>query len=442
MEGGIVASYRRSSLYSTFNLRDELARGRCSLLLTDFLWCIVTSLTTGVFYTGFMLSNGMKAVNIGLLSMVPMVCSVFGLLSPMILRRFQKRKTFLLAMRFAYILLNIGGITVVPLFSLPQSVVQILFFVLIFLSNVLLFIFDPGFVEWHINYYPDNVRLSFFSFKLIASGVMSAVTLLVSGLITDSVSGSDNELGVIIVLRFVAFGVAVFQNFFVFGRMKEFPYKTPEDGGKKTSLLVALKYKRFLLTIALYCGWCFAANLPSSSWDVYMLQNIGAKYSFLNAVQALYALFPLLLTVFWKKLISKMRWLKAYALSVMIYGPAVMLFIFLQPSNYVFLYIVIKLLAFFASVGLNITAANILYLNIPEENRTSCVAFYTMAANLCSFAGMGLGTLYLGVTEGMSFSMLGLTVSNLQLSVFIHGAAVLALGIISMWAAPKLEKSE
>jgi len=55
---------------------------------------------------------------------------------------------------------------------------------------------------------------------------------------------------------------------------------------------------------------------------------------------------------------------------------------------------------------------------------------------------MGLGTLYLGVTEGMSFSMLGLTVSNLQLSVFIHGAAVLALGIISMWAAPKLEKSE
>lgn len=53
--------YRRSELYMVFNFKQEAARARTYLLGALSVESIISGLTTGIFYTGFLMCYGVRS---------------------------------------------------------------------------------------------------------------------------------------------------------------------------------------------------------------------------------------------------------------------------------------------------------------------------------------------------------------------------------------------
>ena len=88
----MLARLKDSRLHFLFNLKDEKAKGRCVMLTSSLLTSLVSILTGGLFYTSFLIANGIDLVKVGIISFVPFIANLFSVFSPSILERFEKRR--------------------------------------------------------------------------------------------------------------------------------------------------------------------------------------------------------------------------------------------------------------------------------------------------------------------------------------------------------------
>ena len=88
----MLARLKDSRLHFLFNLKDEKAKGRCVMLTSSLLSSLISILTGGLFYTSFLMANGINLVSIGIISFVPFIANLFSVFSPSILERFEKRR--------------------------------------------------------------------------------------------------------------------------------------------------------------------------------------------------------------------------------------------------------------------------------------------------------------------------------------------------------------
>ena len=56
----LLSGIRLSSFFGTFHFGDDRARGRCVMLVHSILNATISYLTSGVFYTGFLVANDTK----------------------------------------------------------------------------------------------------------------------------------------------------------------------------------------------------------------------------------------------------------------------------------------------------------------------------------------------------------------------------------------------
>ena len=106
--------YRKTGWHTVFSFDDDGTSARAYLLGATAAQAIVSGLSTGVFYTGFLLGYGINIVNLSILTVIPYLTSLFSLLTPYILDRFPRRRMLLSVARVAYYTVNVIGITVLP----------------------------------------------------------------------------------------------------------------------------------------------------------------------------------------------------------------------------------------------------------------------------------------------------------------------------------------
>ena len=82
------------------------------------------------------------------------------------------------------------------------------------------------------------------------------------------------------------------------------------------------------------------------------------------------------------------------------------------------------------SVGLNLSYANVLYMNLPEENSTTHIAFYTIGCNLFAFLGLITGTWISSFTGDSTIPLLGMQAYSVQFTTLARSALMLTLGLI------------
>ena len=58
-------NYKNTSLYHLYNLHDEKAQGRSVMLASTVITSIISWLTGSLFYTSFLMYNGIDLVKIG-----------------------------------------------------------------------------------------------------------------------------------------------------------------------------------------------------------------------------------------------------------------------------------------------------------------------------------------------------------------------------------------
>ena len=97
-----------------------------------------------------------------------------------------------------------------------------------------------------------------------------------------------------------------------------------------------------------------------------------------------------------------------------------------------YLYVPLCIAQHVLSVGINLSYANILYMNLPKDNETALIAFNTLGRNFLAFLGLMTGTYVSSITGDTAVTMMGIQVYSVQHTTLMRAVILLVMGIILM----------
>lgn len=410
---------------------DAASKDRLRLLGYNYEANVVANLIGGTFYTGLLLLMNADDAFIGAMSMISSGANMLQCLAPLILERFPKRKKLLVALRTVILFFNVLFLGVIPLFPIAQQARLTLVAGTVLLINVLNAVTNPGFSVWTIQSVPPNVRGPFFTVITMTVGAVVAIFNLAGSAVVDFFTARGQEYWGLMTLRlFCVLLVAL--DTISYSKMREAPY--PGSGKRftvKDLIVTPFREKIYMRTVAVTFLWNIAANIPGSYYTVYLLRNVQVSYSFIMLVSMVNVPVVLLLTPLWSRLGRKlnMSWFKMLYVSMGLYLLHYVILGFVSKGS-IWLYPIGMLYAYVMAIGINLSFTCIPYVNMPRENQTAFIGFYSTAANLAVFIGVFIGRTFVTNTETLSVSFLGMEFVGKQLLLFLTAALMIASVIL------------
>lgn len=425
-----LKQWLRNSTWGEVFSQDEEGRARGSIIMSGVMGTIYNAFITGTFYTGFLLALGIDIVNIGVISTISLITGFFNIFSPMFLNRFKSRRKLLIITRLIYHTVNILGVTILPFLPLSTDGKIAMLCIFVFIAGSIANITSPGFSAWHIVYLGNNqMRTKYLSLQMVINGTVQAVAVLLSGQLATFVTsfGAELEITFIVILRLVGFVLAMVEIFFLV-RPKEPEYHNSETG---TSLIAIVRdpfrYKIFLMTVLIVFVWNFAAYLSSSAFSAYVLGTLKITYSEITIIDSLYCVFLFLLIPFWRKYLANHSMFKVLIFNMALYGMGWWIALFFTKENAFVLFPVLRIAQHIIGTGLNLTFGNLPWVHMPVKDRTTCLAFYSLMANIFALLGQICGTAFIAATEDMTFDLMFLRIDSVQMLLLIQSLITLVI---------------
>lgn len=413
-----------------FSMRTDDSKGRLVNLMAVLLSSFYNVFITGIFYTGFLTMYGISITGTGIVTFIPYIANLFSIFSSKILSKFKRRKPILLAAKIYFYAMYIIATTLMPQFVTDPDARLMWFVIILFLAHAVYAPFSPGFTIWFYKFYPkDNERRTrYLTLQQIFGSIMSSFILLFSSIITDAVSGSPMQDTIILVMRYVAFGLVLIE-VAIQAMAKEYPVEDESHIKLSQVFTLPFKYRKFLLCMLFMFAWNYIANVTNGIWGYHLLNHIHFSYTLINAMSIMYTFILLLTSGFWRRLLRKYSWIKTFGIAILIWVPTEFFYFFLSPST-TFMYVPLCIIQHFLNVGINLSYANILYMNLPEENSTAHIAFNSIGCNIFAFLGMFTGTAISSITGDTTFMFLGLPTYSVQFTTLVRGVTLLVMGLI------------
>jgi len=432
----ILHRIRHAAFFELFNFREELAKGRSCMIISAVTVSVINWLTTGLFYTSFLMTNGIDIVNIGILTFVPYIANCFSIFSPSILERFQKRKWLLAGSRAIYYSLNILAITVLPYFVSDPTLKMVLFVLLVFSANIINALFSSGYSVWQVKFIPDKVRADYFSMNQLLTAFIGCGMALLSGTVADALSGSAYENTIIIIFRLAAYALGIL-DVLILSLPKEYPYSRSKELPRLRHIVTKpFTHKKFAITMAIVFVWTFCANIPQSTLNYYLINNVGVSYTFIYIINFFYPFFLLVFLPLWNKFLRAKGWFTTFAIGAMMLCPTSLMYSCVTAANYTWLLPTLRLIQHFIGVGCNVAYANMAFINLPEKDQTNYIAFHTLVVNIGGFLGMMLGTSFVAAYPDIVVTVLGLEFTNVQMLFWLEALGEISVGIAVLLLAP------
>lgn len=430
--------YRRTGWHTVFSFDDEATSARTYLLGATGVQAIVNGLSTGIFYTGFLMGYGIDIVNLSILTVIPYLTTLFSLLTPYILDRFKKRRLVLSIARIAYYAINILGITLLPKLIIRQSYRIIGLIVIVFVANAVNFLF-AGYSPWHMPYITPEIRTGYFSATAMASNLIGTVAALLTSLLTENLD-PVTRLRVFTNLRYAAFFVAML-DVYLLQKPKEPEYVLSSSKPSLINIIrLPIRNKRFLRTMFIYFVYTLSANLTTSVITTWQLQTVKTGYVFPSVVNVLFPLFVAFTSAPWGKVMQKLGNLRSLAITCVVLAVSYFGYAFVDHENFLWLLLIVRLVQHGIGMLQNYSVNNLIYLNLPKEDQTCFTSFYTIVANLGAFISMSIGTWVVANMEGMTKSIFGYRMSSVPLLLLAQGIllALTALYVLLLrkWTEP------
>lgn len=407
---------------------DDSSADRFVLIQYNITANVIANLVGGNFFAGLMLL--LKADNsfIGLMTMIIFGANLLQLFSPYVLERFERRKKLLIGLRVAMQSINIVFIGIVPLLPLSYSTKLTLLALSVFLVNALGALMSPGYSVWHMAHIPQRVRVSFFSVVSMLNGIFVAVMNLAASRVLDSFKQAGNELLGLELLRIVALAIAVYDIYLLI-KLRELPRTAPGRKIKFTDLVVKpWKERVYLRTVLVVVMWSMIANIPGSYYTVYLLKDLNVSYSYITLINMMNVVVLIAFTPLWRKLFSRRSWLKPLSWAMMLFAPHYLMLALVSPQL-MWLYPVGSIWAYICMVGISLAFTSVAYVNIPHENQTLFIGFYSTMSNLGALVGAFLSRTFMTAFEGTSFMLLGIPFGEKQVMMMAVGFLMLGAGL-------------
>ena len=422
----------RYSFTEIFNTRDDMSKGRVINLTCTLLTAIYNVFITGIFYTGFLTMNDINISGSGIIMAVPYVASLFTVYSSKILSRVKHRKAALISAKIWFYFMYIIATTLMPRFVIDPHARLIWFVIILFLAYAVVAPFNPGITVWFYQFYPkDNERRSrYLQLCQIFSSIMSTIILLCSGLITDAFNRSGHQEAIIIGLRFLAFAL-VLTEVCIQVRAKDF---SPPEGQAlklKEVFTVPLKHRKFLNCMLLMFCWNYISCLNNGLWQYHLLNHMHFRYTLLNGMSVISTVILLTTSPMWRRTLRRFSWIRTFALANLLWFPTEIIFFLMTPSRG-WVFVPNSCLQSFLSVGMNLSYANILYMNLPREHTTSAIACNSIGCNIFAFLGTLTGTYVASLTGDTPVFMLGMDLYSVQFTTLMRAVTQTAIGVV-LW---------
>ncbi len=418
------------SLGDIYSLRDEESKGRLISLGSAVMTAVYNVFITGIFYTGFLSMYGISITGVGIVTFIPYIANCFSIFSPAILDRFKKKKGILLASKIYFYAMYIIATTLMPQFVSDPDDRLTWFIILLFLAYAVYALFCPGLTTWFYRFYPQDSgqRTRYIVLNQTFSSILSSSVLLLSGILIDAVEGSPLQNQLILGFRYFAF-VLVLIDVLMQAFAKEYPTPKAEKIRLLDVFTLPFRYKKFLLCMILMFVWNYISNLNNGLWNYHLLNHLHFSYTIINTISMLYTLILLLTSNLWQRILRRFSWIKTFGIAVLLFVPTEFAMFSLTPSDQA-LYVATALFQQILNVGLNFSYANILYMNLPEENSTAHVSFNTIGCNLFAFLGMITGTWVSSLSADQLVPFFGMEVYTVQHTTLLRAIGLFVLGMI------------
>lgn len=419
-----------SAFHEIYSLDNENAKGRLITLGSTLMTALYNVFITGVFYTGFLSMYGISITGVGIVTFIPFIASCFSIFSAPVLRRFKRRKPVLLAAKVYFYAMYILATTLMPLVVQDPQARLFWLCVILFLAYSVNAIFSPGLTSWFYAFYPaDNERRTrFIMLNQLISSVLSSALLLLSSVLADALAGQARQGEIILFFRYLAFAL-VLVDVFMQSRAKEDAPPQMADVRLRAVFTLPLRHRKFLLCMLLMFYWSFVSQLNNGLWHYHLLNHLGFSYTVISAVSVAYTVIFIAFSPLWRRLLRRYSWVKTFGIANLLWVPTEVFF-FLMSSSSTWIFLPNSMMQNFLNVGLNLSYANILYMNLPDEDATPYIAFQNIGCNVFCFLGMLTGTAIGNFSGDTPMPFLGLEVYSVQFTTLARGVTMLLLGII------------
>lgn len=420
----------RLSMSDIFSLKNDEAKGRTINLVDTLLAAFYNVFITGIFYTGFLSMYDISITGVGIITFIPYIANIFSIFSSKILGRFKRRKPILIASKIYFYAMYIVATTLMPQFVTDPQARLVWFAIILFLGYAVYAPFSPGFTVWFYNFFPkeNDRRTRYLTLLQMFSSVMSSFILLGSGVITDAVANSPYQDTLILVFRYLAFGLVVLETF-IQSHAKEYPVQESPNTKLSDIFTLPFKYRKFLMCMLMMFAWNYIANLNNGLWNYYLLNHMKFSYTLINTMSVLYTVILLSIAGVWRRILRRYGWIKTFGLTLLFWIPTEVFFFCMTPQR-PWMYVPLCIIQHILSVGLNFSYSNILYMNLPEENSTAHIAFHTIGCNVFAFLGLMTGTWVSSLTGDNTIPFMGMQVYSVQFTTLLRAITMLVMGVI------------
>ncbi|MBR5379078.1 MAG: MFS transporter [Clostridia bacterium] len=425
-----VISELKPLLADIYSPRDEHSRGRLISLFSSLITSFYNVFITGIFYTGFLSMYGISITGVGIVSFIPYIGGCFALFSPFVLRRFKKRKTVMLASKITFYALYIVATTLMPQFVTSARGRLTWLIAILFVAYAQYALFSPGITVWFYNFYPkDNERRTRYIYlNQMFSSIMSSAVLLISGIVTDAVAASSRAGELILVFRYAAFALVLI-DVSAQWRAKEYPYEEKARLRLADIFTIPLKNRKFMMCMVLMFFWNFICTLNNGTWSYHLLNHMQYSYTLINLMSVMYTVILACSSKMWRKLLRRYSWVKTFGICNLLFIPTELIY-FAMSRRTAMLYVPLSLWQNILNAGFNLSYANILYMNLPDEDSTAYIAFYSVGANLCAFIGMITGTWIVSLHADTPFLFLGFEIYMVQVTCLLRAVFMTVMGLM------------
>lgn len=367
-------------------------------------------ITGGMFLVGLLMFLGGGNFEIGMLSAIPALTSVFSILSVMIVRRWKSRKKISLWC-FLTSRITFGFILGLVFVRLPAS--PIIMLILVAISSAFGSINGTVWLSWITGVIPQRVWGRYFSRRSIISSISGMAVPLIAGKILDYFKLVGHQASGFALLWGVGLVVTIV-SYIILTKIPENELVSTDYKPIVETLVLPLTDKNFLPFLRLGLFFTFFNSFAGPFYVPHMLNNLGMSFFEISFYGLIAGLIGLYFRNLWGKLID--RYGNRAILKSSLWGifPLPLLWLFPTPHFYLPIWVDAFLTGIFWT-GVDIGLLTLLLSLSQNSERESYYTFYTLATGLATFLGSLAGGTVAKATSHFQLNILGKTIVNYHL---------------------------
>lgn len=384
----------------------------------------IFSLTSGAFLAGFAEHLGASDQFNGILAAIPALAGIIQVFSPMVFEKLKNRKV-IVSFLCLFFRLTLGLMVFIPVLVQDKLLRLTLLASFYFLAYLAASFITPAAANWIISLTPDHMRGSYLGRRDSYILAVTSIIALSMGKVLDIFKQNNQTYtgfllisGVVIVLTLI--------NFYFLSAIKEPPVAVTDlQLDIKKVFSVPVRDKGFRKIVLLFVLWNIGLQIGGPFFGVYIVTGLKLKYTFIMILGVLTSLTSVFTVRAWGRLADRRSWVFTTKLSMGLLAIAHSTWFFVNGKT-VLLLIPLYLLGGIAWAGINLSLFNIQFKYAPVEGRTIYIGFNAAIGGVVGFLTALLGSFLVGTLEGHKFSLLGISIGNMQLVFGLSGLLISA----------------